>query len=46
MLLDYSSRYPNLKSQLFSFVYNLLMKGDLQILKPEEVKNREGLKLD
>ena len=42
LILDYSKRYPNLKSQLFSFLYNLLLKGELQVLKPEDVKARSG----
>lgn len=37
-ILDYSRRFPNLKAQLLSFLYNLLLKGELQVLKPEEVK--------
>ena len=44
--MNYSSRFPNLKSQLFSFLYNLLLKGELQVLKPEDVKNREVLNAD
>ena len=42
LILEYSRRYPNLKSQLFSFLYNLLLKGELQVLKPEDVKTRTG----
>mmetsp|Transcript_37549 Transcript_37549/g.49387 ORF Transcript_37549/g.49387 Transcript_37549/m.49387 type:complete len:155 (+) Transcript_37549:107-571(+) len=42
-ILNYSSRYPNLKSQLLSFLYNLLLKGELQVLKPEEIKNDKQL---
>ena len=40
-ILMYSRRFPNLKSQLLSFLYNLLLKGEVQVLKPEEVKNVE-----
>ena len=38
-ILTYSARFPNLKSQLLSFLYNLLLKGDLQVLKAEDVKH-------
>ena len=41
LILTYSRRYPNLKSQLFSFLYNLLLKGELQVVKPEDVKPRQ-----
>ena len=29
LILNYSERYPKLKSQLFSFLYNLLLKGEI-----------------
>ena len=41
LILSYSERFPKLRSQLFSFLYNLLLKGELQILKPEDVKTRQ-----
>ena len=41
LIMDYSTRYPKLKNQFFPILYNVFMKGEIQILRQKDVKTRD-----
>ena len=38
LILKHGRKHPDLKGQLFQYLYNLLLRGEVRILKKDEVK--------
>ena len=38
--MSYAEKYPKLKNQFFSILYNVFLRGEIQVLSQREVKNR------
>ena len=43
LILKHGRKHPDLKGQLFQYLYNLLLRGEVRILKKDEVKQRDGV---
>ena len=42
LICEHGRRHPDLKGQLFSYLYNLLLRGDVMILQRKDMKDRDG----